>query len=563
MMWTGMQGTTQGNDSNYNYSVFDISSNLMYNVSSADSNTIIYQGGSGGSVWSTIGSNAYYFDGNVGVGTSNANLAYNFTVGGSMYAAGYCNLLVNSTSDTSLNKAPTANALRTTYNKLVALSNDFANLALSNDVTDTYSSNVATWSSNNLVPSAGGTFTGAIGIGGAVQGSETLYLAGDMLTTGDIIPTTVSTQVIGTSNNPFAEAWIDTLHISQNTLYIGDTPVIGTDADTIMVQADPDQSIHVKSTGTGNSTITSEAGVQIQTTGLNSQVVIQSTGSGGSVAFGASNEVRFTAPTSKVIGNMEVSQALTVTGNTLINGNLTVSGSNFITNTETVLISDNLIVVNDGQVGSGVSAGQAGLKVDRGDLLPYLMVFDEAQDMFMVGEQGDLEVIASQPWAASNFMAGSNNLSEITDAAIARTTLGLGVNDSVTFSNIDTNTLTVNNDAFVTGTMVAGAFESVSDSNLKRDAVSISDGINVINQLNPVTFYWKENNGVVSEDLEGKLDAGFLAQQVENALPLAVSSTLGDVLSVKYDRVIPYLVSAVKELSATVEDLKTRLGASA
>ena len=81
-----------------------------------------------------------------------------------------------------------------------------------------------------------------------------------------------------------------------------------------------------------------------------------------------------------------------------VTGNMLVQGDTFIVDTEHVEVQDNLILVNKGEVGEGVTAGMAGLKVDRGSLEPYLIIFSETEDMFMVGVEGDLEVIASQPY---------------------------------------------------------------------------------------------------------------------------------------------------------------------
>lgn len=87
-----------------------------------------------------------------------------------------------------------------------------------------------------------------------------------------------------------------------------------------------------------------------------------------------------------------------ITGNVTVTGNLTVVGTNFIIDVETVEVKDNLLFINNGEIGNGVTAGYAGLEVDRGLAANYFMVFDEATEMFRVGMAGDLETIASQDY---------------------------------------------------------------------------------------------------------------------------------------------------------------------
>lgn len=83
-------------------------------------------------------------------------------------------------------------------------------------------------------------------------------------------------------------------------------------------------------------------------------------------------------------------------GNVTIPGDLTVNGTTFTSNTETVLIEDNLLVINNGEVGAGVTAGVAGLEVDRGSETNYQLVFRESDDVFAIGEAGSLQAVATR-----------------------------------------------------------------------------------------------------------------------------------------------------------------------
>lgn len=79
-----------------------------------------------------------------------------------------------------------------------------------------------------------------------------------------------------------------------------------------------------------------------------------------------------------------------ILNNITIKGNVTQEGSSFITKAETVEVSDNILLLNRGEVGSGVTKGISGIQVDRGDLTDYQFIFDESDDRFKVGVEGDL-----------------------------------------------------------------------------------------------------------------------------------------------------------------------------
>ena len=281
-----------------------------------------------------------------------------------------------------------------------------------------------------------------------------------------ILPSdTAINPTIGSSNNPFKTAWIDELHLSTNTLYIGDTPILGTDQDTINIKADPDQSILVKTTGLGETSLSSAKGVNVSTSGFNSVIDITASGSGGQVTVGGVSQITLNAPTT------------TVSSNLTVQGDLTVSGTNFIVNTQTVEVADNIMLLNSGQTGSGVSAGTAGLSIDRGDALNYQLLFDETDDTFKVGPQGSLLPIATSVDLQTKLSTASN-LGDLTNVAQARSNLGLE-NVSVTAmdaSNITSGTLAVARGGTGTTTSTGtGAVVRATDPTLIDPTVSGSN----------------------------------------------------------------------------------------
>ena len=111
-----------------------------------------------------------------------------------------------------------------------------------------------------------------------------------------------------------------------------------------------------------------------------------------------------------------------------------------------------------------------------------------------------------------------------------------------------------------------------SDSRDKADVSDFSHGLSWINALRPVTFKWDMrsdySNGIPDGSKKGsKINLGFLAQE-----ELEVEKTHGygnnddDMLLVtqnadgnygmNYERLVPILVNAIKELSAKVTALE-------
>jgi len=124
---------------------------------------------------------------------------------------------------------------------------------------------------------------------------------------------------------------------------------------------------------------------------------------------------------------------------------------------------------------------------------------------------------------------------------------------------------------------------SSSDARDKTDVEDFSHGLDFINQLNPVTYKWDKRAWYIKDDdtaedlLNAKPDGsqkrekkhlGFLAQDVETIEKTLGFSTSKDdqlvvhtneddtAMGIKYERLVPVLVNAIKELSAEIELLK-------
>jgi len=104
------------------------------------------------------------------------------------------------------------------------------------------------------------------------------------------------------------------------------------------------------------------------------------------------------------------------------------------------------------------------------------------------------------------------------------------------------------------------AYSSVpSDIRLKKNFTKIDNGLDVISKLDGQTFNWKKD--------EGRLSAGFKAQEVEKVLPHLVderklplhSDDEKDYKVLRYEEIIPYLVEAIKEQQEQINKLEEKL----
>jgi hypothetical protein len=126
--------------------------------------------------------------------------------------------------------------------------------------------------------------------------------------------------------------------------------------------------------------------------------------------------------------------------------------------------------------------------------------------------------------------------------------------------------LQVNSQIFATSAIIA-----TSDKNYKTNITPISNGIALVNKLNPVSFDWKKHS--VHEFDTTNTFVGFLAQDVQEVLKNEsyVNSvirknetelpdgTKEQFLGLSDSSLIPILVKAIQEQQALIESLTTRL----
>jgi len=124
-----------------------------------------------------------------------------------------------------------------------------------------------------------------------------------------------------------------------------------------------------------------------------------------------------------------------------------------------------------------------------------------------------------------------------------------------------------NETAFIGGTNGAyneknvTTWETTSDQRIKKNIVDNTDGLDVISQIQVRNFEYRapdeitELPGHAAIKQEGT-QIGVIAQELQQVLPECVSENSTGVLSVNTDPLVWYLINAVKELKAEIEELK-------
>ena len=97
-----------------------------------------------------------------------------------------------------------------------------------------------------------------------------------------------------------------------------------------------------------------------------------------------------------------------------------------------------------------------------------------------------------------------------------------------------------------------------SDDRLKTRIGNIENALDKVGQLNG--FYYEAN--ALANDLgyATKREVGVSAQEIQSVLPEVVGPAPVDAeyLTVKYERIIPLLIEAIKELKSEIEILKSK-----
>ena len=230
-----------------------------------------------------------------------------------------------------------------------------------------------------------------------------------------------------------------------------------------------------------------------------------------------------TQPTSTTTGSLIVSGGVGIAKSVFIGGNLTVSGT-----------------FNGGAVEFG-NIKIAQTTANTIDTVSGNLVLDSATGVTVIDDAATVfgNLTVAEHTTLGNSTADTTTVSgtlavQSTTNSTSKTTGALTVSGGVG----------INNDLHVGGDITA--FSS-SDINLKENINVIPNALDKVNAISGNTFTWKSGKGD---------DTGVIAQEIEALGLPGVTETRDDgTKAVRYEKLVPVLIQAIKELSAKVDAL--------
>ena len=177
-----------------------------------------------------------------------------------------------------------------------------------------------------------------------------------------------------------------------------------------------------------------------------------------------------------------------------------------------------------------------------GQIQKYIRKKESAHDADRVTRGSDNQLIYNE----SGTEKGSGNLTFDESNRIFKVSGSIAVNtDSVTHG------ITLPDHSDSTGKVKANAFVSYSSIRFKKDVQKLENAMDVINQLEGVSYKWKDTE---------KLDYGFIAEEVGRILPDIVEWEDEEyATSIDYIKIISFLVEAVKYQHIMLNDISEKL----
>jgi len=103
----------------------------------------------------------------------------------------------------------------------------------------------------------------------------------------------------------------------------------------------------------------------------------------------------------------------------------------------------------------------------------------------------------------------------------------------------------------VTTTTSGVTYNTTSDIRLKQDIEPLA-ATDKLMAMNPVSYNWKA-------DPDGPRSMGFIAQEMADVMPEAVSTADDDMMSMDYGRITPILVSALQDAHRKIDELAAEI----
>jgi hypothetical protein len=241
---------------------------------------------------------------------------------------------------------------------------------------------------------------------------------------------------------------------------------------------------------------------------------------------------QYVLDTSNVSFNsVNLAQGMVTGGNVEIGGNLNVIGTTTVISSTVVDIADNIIVINSGNLDSGVTTGGglSGIEVDRGLLNNYQSVFSESDQTFKIGQVGTLQTVATREDTPLNYGVMVYNPTSYRLDSVSNITIPIVYSAGTASTSSTTGTVKVVGGLGVTGAINSGNRIAV----LGTDYLNyISSDINndfLINSPQNVVFNVASGKSIKVPSGANLTFGGSTNYISSNSTNLTLTSTTGDI----------------------------------
>ena len=232
-------------------------------------------------------------------------------------------------------------------------------------------------------------------------------------------------------------------------------------------------------------------------------------------------------------------------GNTNPDSRLTVTGDGRFTG---ILTASQFIGIVSYSASSGISTNLNGGYVNATSLnVSGISTFGIISAGSTVGTSGQLLQSTGVGVTWVTFSSGATITDDNATNATYYPTYSTTASGSYTVAGISSQRLQFNPSS---GTLFATVFTSLSDESKKTNIQRITNGLEIVRQLEGVRYEWKET---------GQKSIGLIAQRLEEVIPELVVTTADDLKTVSYGNIVAVLIEAIKEQQIQIEELRNQI----